>query len=453
MKFSRLSLICLLLTVCSISPLLSQQKIPLLKAIKAGKIKAAVMGNGGYRGKAVRLGLKNLTSSSIDLEIPGGQIFASRDSHVQDLMVTDSRMIALAAGRSQIVDLETMCIQSGNSSPRKGEKFTFGQMAKDHLLKLAQLIDKHDYHNSTAQSAVWSVANNDPVKHIYGEDTSMVKQLALLVSEATNTPIEEFRFTPQVHHISEISSSMEVFLEDYVDNLTLALYNEEGSLIRRYFSGRSYEPGFFSWKVGANHYEGDSSKVVLRLFEGDELVAEKWIQVGDSATETKDIHVQAMLNYDVPETMKGRVGLYDEEGRLCVLVQDDRMLKEGAHRTRLVAKSYVLPDHDYFMKIMVGEEEIASAPIRLDQEAPVLQPLIRKSGSFYINLEEEIFDAQLAVYDANGELHYVMYHITHLNPGRKKFSYRFSHDHGREATFSARLTGKEGEILWEKELN
>jgi hypothetical protein len=453
MRNNRFLLLSLLLIFSANINLSAQDKISLENAVNEKKIKIAIRGKGGYRGECLKIAIINLINKELEITIPAGQTFASEDTTIQDLMVTQEEQFVIAGNTKKYVDLLTMCIQSFNGSPYPQAVYSLGAMANGPLLDLAKTISENGYQNSTAQSAVWSIANNDAIRQIYGNDTTMVRQLATHVSEATGTPMSEFEFTPRTHHITNIHTSFETYFDDYTDNLSLGLYDEEGNVIRTYFDRRSYEPGFFQWKVGAFHTLGDSTPVYIRLFQDGEMIAEKRTIFGDTTTKVKELDNEVIMHYEVAQNEKARIAIFDDEDRLCFLLADQHPVKAGAHRSRFRAKTYLLPDHEYKMKILVDGEVIASEKIDLNAPPPVMHEKLREKGEFTIKLEEAVDKVQLAIYDQNGKLVRIMYDIHHLNPGKRKFTYAFQHLEGPDAIFYAKLTDKDGEVIWEKRLN
>jgi len=432
----------------------AQEVIKIDQALAERRLKIAVRGAGCYQGNCLRLALKNPRRQDLNLVIPAGQVFVSHDSSKQNLMVVEEEEILVKAGQSSRISLQTMCIQSYNSSPGKGERFSLGDLASSYLLKIAELISEHGYQNSTAQSAVWSVANADPIEYIYGDDSLMVRRLAEVVSEATGAPLAKFRLTPRPHQITSIDASMEVFLpfgKSHQD-LRMGLYDEEGNLIRSYFQGREYEAGFYQWKVGANHCLGDEASVYLRLFRGQEMIQEQELSPSDSILDLQYLDAEATLIYEIPHETSAHVGVYDREGRLYLLLEEDKNLKEGHHRSRYIAKIPVLPGQEYRVQVRKGETLIAEAPLEVESPSRPIYPKERENGRFVIELSQAVDEVRLAIYEEDGRIKRVMYDIHHLNPGRKTFSYMFEHRDGPQARFYARLTDASGDILWEREL-
>lgn len=251
-----------------ISPASAQQRITLKEALTRKLVQIRIKGNGGYQGQCIKLAIKNDTDQVLSLEVPPGQMFPSEDSSVQDLITTAPLYVALEPRGVKNADLFTMCTQSYNMVPSEGERFSFGPMAEGFLLALAEKIAKGNYQNSTAQSAVWAVANRNPISDIYGADTAMVRDVATVVSEAWGIPVSQFDLQPRAHHITSINTSIEGLVNKHIREAKLAIYDKEGNIVRQYFEGKHFEPGFMQYRIGVNHTLGDSAELYLRLTDG-----------------------------------------------------------------------------------------------------------------------------------------------------------------------------------------
>ena len=439
-----------LLLVSTFLSLHSQHQLSLGEALADKLVTIAVQSSGCYRGECLTLAVKNLSGKKFDLEIPAGWIFASKDSNVQDLMVTAPQILAMNPRQVQRRNLFTMCTQSGNMGPRKGEKYLAGNLAEEDLLKLARKIAEGNYQNSTSQSAVWAVANGESVSQIYGVDTTMVRDIAGTVSEITGTPIEAFFLEPRVHHITSIRTSLEGLLKDYYESTTLELLDPSGEVIRTYFTNKKQEPGFFWHPLGASHTLGDSVELTVRLRSGEQTLIEKQISMGDSLSPIAPFHQQAVIIYEMEAMKSARVGVYDEDDQLYFLVMENYRLRPGLNRSTFIAQTQLPPDQKYFMKIKVDGETIGEQYLDPEAPEPVLYDKRSVRGVFRFEQKEPLEDVRLAIYDSEGRLKRVMFDIHRLNPGRKQYNYSFEHRDGPEAKFYIRLTDQSGRVLREK---
>ncbi|MEM7367841.1 MAG: hypothetical protein AAF587_04525 [Bacteroidota bacterium] len=448
----RFGLLVSLLLISNSLHLFAQERLSLPEALARHLVQISVRGSGGFQGECLQVAIKNLKSEIVSLDIPSGYIFASKDSAVQNLMVTASRTMTIDPYSVKRTRLFTMCTQSYNMSPRRGAEFLAGKMAEGSLLDLAQKISNRGYQNSTAQSAVWTLANGESSRHIYGQDTSMVRDLALTVSEATGVPLTEFILEPRSHQITSIRTSMEVLIPKHLQRATLGLYDAQGQLIREYFSQKAVEMGFMQWRVGASHSLGDSAELYLRLMEGEELISEKQVFVSDSITPLQRIHSEAVMIYSTDTDVQAKVGIYDSEDRLYFILAGDRHIPKGTHRSRFIAGKSLPYGPEYFVKIKVGDQVLASQVLDVNSPPPTLYPKRVVKGKASFHLKQEITDGLLAIYDDKDRLKRVLYEIPSMRPGNKSFSYFFQHRQGKGASFFLRLTDKDGKLVIEKEI-
>jgi hypothetical protein len=407
---------------------------------------------GGFRGLCIRLGLKNLSARSLEVEVPAGQMMISQDSSVQDLVVTRPAFAQVAPGQVQYLDLYTMCTQAGNMSPGAAEAFTVGKRCEGPLLELVQLIAREDMQNSSAQSAVWAVCSGTPVAQVFGEDSRQIRLLAEQVSEATGQPLSAFDFRPRPHRLTSFRASLEGLLPYDLPAADLGLYDASGRLLYRCFEGRAVERGYAQWLVGINHTLGDSTPVFLRLFDQGELILERSLRAGDSITPLHELNSQVSMSYEVAAPAEGEAGIYDSEGRLYLVIAEGMSLRPGFHRSTFVAETQLPARDDYRVEIRSGGRALAQRPLRLD--APENRPQPRKeiSGSSELDIPEPVRGGQLAIYDASGEMVALLFEVGSVQPGKRRLSWRFGHYQGSGARFYLRLSEAGGRVVAEAEI-
>ncbi|MDW3648223.1 MAG: hypothetical protein R8P61_14235 [Bacteroidia bacterium] len=441
----------LVLLICTQT--FAQERLDLNEALAKKLIEITPRGLGGYQGKCLEIIIKNTSSQIVSLEIPAGQIFASEDSNIQDLVITQRQTLALGPNTQKKKQFYTMCTQAKNASPSKGEKYSLGKMAEPSLFKLVGRIDQGNYQNSSAQSAVWAISDREDIRNVYGEDTSMVRNLAEVISEERNIDIESFDLSPRRHHITSIKSSMEVLLKENIEQAKLILVDQEGNIIRRYFEDRFYERGFHQWKVGASHTLGDSAELYLRLFEGERLVSEKKVLVSDSITSMREFHSEAILSYEASLDLRADIGVFDQANNLYFLIKADHLIKKGFHRGRYIAKCLLPPNEDFFIKVISNGEVLAEKKADANQTAPKIYPKKNVMGVYRMNPKEAMDNVSIGVYDSEGRLKKVLYKIKHLNAGQRHLKYNFSHREGPGALFYIRTVSDTGEVLQEEEIS
>ncbi|MEZ4828831.1 MAG: hypothetical protein R3C61_21470 [Bacteroidia bacterium] len=428
----------------------AQQRLTLKEALSQKRVRIKLKGNGGYQGKCIKIALKNDTNEALSIEVPAGQMFISEDSSVQDLIITGEVIVSLPPQGVENADLFTMCTQSYNMSPSEGELFTMGDMAEGHLLQLAQKIANGNYQNSTAQSAVWAVANRDPISNIYGRDTAMVRDVAEVVSEAWGIPVGQFDLRPREHQITSINTSIEGLIPRHINQAKLAIYDKEGNVVRQYFEGKHFEPGFMQYRIGVNHMMGDSAELYLRLTDGEEIIMERQVFSGDEISQLKQLHAKAVLTFLVKKTGEASVGIYDENDQLYFYIVEKRTIREGFNRGTYIAGKHLPEGHQYSIKVKMDGETLAEQKVGWDVPAPVIYPTRVVTGTFSFRQETELENVRIAIYDSEGRVKRLLFDIHKLNPGNKRYAYRFEHKDGPDALFYVRLTDQAGRVLQEK---
>src|SRR5210317_1348325 len=93
--------------------------IDLIDIQKSKKVQLTIKGNDGstHYLKPVKVILKNNSLVSFDVSIPAGLHFETIDPTVQDIICTQSQVLALAPGEEKEVEISGVCIQANNSSP------------------------------------------------------------------------------------------------------------------------------------------------------------------------------------------------------------------------------------------------------------------------------------------------------------------------------------------------
>jgi hypothetical protein len=144
------------------------QAISLEEAIKRNIITYSIEGLSGddipqgsssHYGKCLTTTIRNHSASAVAIKIESGRFLQPQDTNVQRMLITKTSIIRIEPKKSTTQKLYAMCSQSSKASPSKNNRFKNGKLADAPLLKLAKIIEKNNYHNSTGQDAVWAIAN------------------------------------------------------------------------------------------------------------------------------------------------------------------------------------------------------------------------------------------------------------------------------------------------------
>jgi hypothetical protein len=143
----------------------SQTRLKLKDAIAKGFVKVKIVGNNGHTGRCATVQTENTTSQVLDIDIDCGQKIQCSDSTAQNLVITQTEHVRISPKKIIATAVYAMCINAHKSSPGK-VGFKLGAMASGALLRLTQFIEKKKYQNSHAQSAIWTITDNNSVATI-----------------------------------------------------------------------------------------------------------------------------------------------------------------------------------------------------------------------------------------------------------------------------------------------
>ena len=446
----RLAVRCTLLLATSVPLLHAQPVTTLADGIARGVLEVTARGTGGYSGQCLEVLITNKQTTPLKVVIEPGTMFDNLDEQQQDLIVTAPAEIVLQGSGRAIRAVFAMCTQLSNASPRNQSKFQFHQMAKGGLLALAQTIARHNYQNSTSQSAIWAAMSKSGAETVFGLDTVQTRNLASVLAREFGFPFSDFNFVSRPHRIIRIDASLEFLIEKPIAGASVSLFNAAGEQIRSYLTNRDYERGFHQVRVGASHV-GDSSEVFwLRLHKGGEVLQEKQITYGDSIVELKDLRQQAVLSFDLPASQRVTIGLYDENNRLHFVLADEKLYEPGFHRTRVLAGTPVLPGHRYSIQAVAAGRVLASQPVNTGIDEGGIQLRRQVQGNWNFELTNPLGRGRVALYSGEGELIRILSSFERLGAGKRSFSYQFDHVEGPDASFILRLEKEDGTVVDEK---
>jgi hypothetical protein len=241
-------------------------------------------------------------------------------------------MVAIMPGATRTLNVQTMCIELHNHSPRSGDLFVLNNEANGHLAVLAELIAEKNYQNSTAQSAVWALTDNADLSDIYGTDTTMAGELASFVSKATGKPRAKI-IVPKVHYIFSIRMNISHHFSKPT-KVTLACYDSTGKVVKQYYKDRLIPVGMYLATFGINKVAEKGTKFIYRLTDDKGNILKERI-ITESINEPRaykwklSVAFEYMLEKPVTAAT---MSLYDDKGNLMEDLYTNRNLPAGGRR-------------------------------------------------------------------------------------------------------------------------
>jgi hypothetical protein len=186
--------------------------------------------------KPLLISISNLKKEVIHVRIPNGQLFASNDPELQDIIVNKEEMITLNPGQSIEQPLSGMCIQQNNGGPSSLSTYRLNGIAEGNLAALSKEIERSKNFNTLGQYAIWTLTDENHLNNISGFDQKEATRLKTYVAGLLDVPVPEY--DPN----------------DYLTN-----YTNDG-LIKR------------SVKGTFKYLFGRESSVSIAMFDGDNIV-------------------------------------------------------------------------------------------------------------------------------------------------------------------------------------
>ncbi len=427
----------------------------LQEALSKRMIQVKAKGLGGYQGKKLRVSLRNPGREQVTIRIEPGQFFLGEDTGFQRLIITQEVVASVNPQEIKLVDCFTMCTQSSRMSPRAGLGFTASGLASGPLLTLAGLIAEKGYQEaSAAQSAVWDVADNHQPESIWADDSLMAHYLSEFMGVAFRTRIPVRITAPsQPLRITDINSSMEVFVEKDLSQASLLLYNSQGQVVRSYFTNRNLEVGFAQFRIGHFHTGNPEDSFSLRLEAGGRVISEKAIQPTDSVLSLTQIQTEAQIPYQIATNSIADFGVYDEAGRLCMYISRDKQLQSGYHRSTLQFAQSLLPGHQYEVRITDKSGTLlGKAPVKMENREFNRPQAVQVVGVARYEVKSPLTEARMTIENQAGEVLSIAFEHGRLNPGQKTLSYNFTSFEGPEAVIILRLVDGEGNEVMQQQI-
>lgn len=173
-SFMKRIILCGLLLVSNAVVWAQGSAMDLLDAKKRGKLQINVRGSynpnqiqpnlvSSYYGKCIDIRLQNMTDSTLHLVLNSGTVLLSKDTTVQNMVVTQTQRFLLAPKQQKIDRLFAMCGQKPKSSPDIYVRYEVGQLGNPQMVRLANVIESNQAQNKAGQYAMWAVTDRNVI--------------------------------------------------------------------------------------------------------------------------------------------------------------------------------------------------------------------------------------------------------------------------------------------------
>jgi hypothetical protein len=241
-----------------------------------------------YYGGCITLIISNTSNQNLSIRLENGRRLNCVNDTIQDMLVTQSEMMALVPSQKKELTIYAMCSQKHDRSPKPNSVFRLGAMAESQIVKLTALIEKYNVQNYTGQEAVWVLTDNEDPSSISGDDQEIVKLLrecvtgAVVEQKKVNTREPGFIYDYSYPKVDENAFTIEgdfAFQMSYKNFVSLYIYDNYGNRIKVVFQDVPYSTGMQNY-----HYKITSSD-----FRPGELY---WLRMKSDSKTLKELAIQ-----------------------------------------------------------------------------------------------------------------------------------------------------------------
>ena len=144
------------------------------------KIKATEETSSLRHGSNLSVKLINLTSNTLQIEIPSGTLFTARDSSKQNMLVTHELLVDLLPHQSVTNFCTGYCCEASDGAPSDEDIYTIHKPASEKLISLSEFVNQKEFEGYGVQRAIWCISNSKNLSDISAGDTAQLSQPLLI---------------------------------------------------------------------------------------------------------------------------------------------------------------------------------------------------------------------------------------------------------------------------------
>lgn len=240
MKNHLFAIVLLMLCLSSTSKVEEIQSVEIKNAIDTKLVEAEWLYDSAavHYQNPILLRLKNNSPKAASILVSPGLELECEENYLQNMVITDSKQIALAPGQEKKIVIGAMCNQWTKGSGHAGVKYVLKGNTSKELMELTSFIAQRNYQNSEGQHAIWTFIAGNSVGEIYGPDTVATLALRQKVASIRNEKIPT-QIAPSGYATNYYSSVVGLEINGYFEYLIaspkeiqVAMFNKNGVLVR-----------------------------------------------------------------------------------------------------------------------------------------------------------------------------------------------------------------------------
>jgi len=251
-------------------------------ALSKGFITADVKGLGDHLGQCIEISVTSIYKKEIQIAIDAGLKLIPEDTSVQNMIVTQEKILVLSPHAIKKVKLFAMCTEQSDRGPSTDDLFALGATAEGSLLEVVQFISTKKYQTSAAQHAIWCITDSSNLGGIYDEtNPALAKELRILVAKLTGKipPWYQIEYAKEPGIVfsnepARIHADFKYTLKE--DGLvTFGIYNERGDTIQTILKDHPEKAGMSMMKIRFESRNLPKGKYFARVTNNGILIEEK----------------------------------------------------------------------------------------------------------------------------------------------------------------------------------
>ena len=258
----------------------------ILSLQKRGEIRLELKGNSSSTHYLEPLTAKivNNTREVIEMKIPAGLHFKSKDEGIQDIISTQSMFVKVAPNSHKEINLKGVCIQQQNSSPGSDDSFTLSAKAEDNLFAMASFLDDKHIIGSQAQQAMWVLTNGNDLENVIGftdkNEKALLDKTAMLAG-LKKIDLDNYKTIKTKRKQPTYSSSLKGYFKFEFPkgtNVQIAIFNQDNVLIKEVLN-KEVAAGFHKvdYQLETTEYEGQ--KIISQLIAYNKVISRRTIDL------------------------------------------------------------------------------------------------------------------------------------------------------------------------------
>lgn len=236
--------------------------------------------NSGFYPK-MQMVITNQTNAPLTVNLDEGYLLQPNEEGYQAMLITQQIALDCPAKQQQKQLIYAMCTQLSHSGPGVKTHYKLGEKATPALFQLAQFIRMHNYQNSAAQQAVWSITDGSPILSIDDANPAVMESLQGFVAQLKGTTLAKIKEQEprKAKALLQEFNGLKVdrnitFSADSITTVSVGFYDMDNNLIQPIFANREFQKGDHSIRYNPFPVKLRERNYTVKMIRDGELYRE-----------------------------------------------------------------------------------------------------------------------------------------------------------------------------------